>query len=254
MTTDFSDHFSSVAEAYAAARPTYPEALFDHLAAIAPSRAHAWDCAAGNGQATLALAARFARVTATDASAAQLAQAPRHPGVTYRVGLAQESGLPGASVDLVTVAQALHWLDLPRFYEEVGRVLVADGVLAVWCYGLQRLDDAAIDERLVHFYSSVVGPYWAPERELVETGYRSVPFPFEELEAPAFEMAHEWQLSELLAYLRTWSATAAFVTARGFDPVVALRAELGPAWGPAGRRRRVRWPLSVRIGRRRRSA
>jgi ubiquinone/menaquinone biosynthesis C-methylase UbiE len=254
MTTDFSDHFSSVAEAYAAARPTYPEALFDHLAAIAPSRAHAWDCAAGNGQATLALASRFARVTATDASAAQIAHAPRRPGVTYHVGLAQESGLPDASVDLVTVAQALHWIDLPRFYEEVGRVLVADGLLAVWCYGLQRLDDGALDERLTHFYGSVVGPYWAPERALVETGYRTVPFPFEELQAPPFEMAHEWLLAELLAYLRTWSATGAFVNARGFDPVVQLAAELGPAWGPAGRRRRVRWPLSLRIGRLRRPA
>jgi len=254
MTAEFSDHFSSVAEAYAAARPTYPPALFDHLAALAPSRAHAWDCAAGNGQATLALAARFARVTATDASAAQLAQAPRHSGITYRTGLAQESGLPDGSVDLVTVAQALHWIDLPRFYKEVGRVLVADGVLAVWCYGLQRLDDEAVDVPLTHFYGSVVGPYWAPERKLVETGYRTVPFPFEELEAPAFEMAHEWLLPELLAYLRTWSATCAFVKARGFDPVTALAGELGAAWGPADRRRRVRWPLSLRIGRPRRTA
>ena len=254
MTAEFSDHFSSVAAAYAAARPTYPPALFDHLAALAPSRAHAWDCAAGNGQATLALAARFARVTATDASAAQLAQAPRHPGITYRAGLAHESGLPDASVDLVTVAQALHWIDLPRFYDEVGRVLVADGVLAVWCYGLQRLDDEAVDVPLAHFYGSVVGPYWAPERTLVETGYRTIPFPFEELEAPAFEMAHEWLLSELLAYLRTWSATSAFVQARGVDPVTALAGELGPAWGPADRRRRVRWPLSLRIGRPRRPA
>jgi SAM-dependent methyltransferase len=254
MSADFSDHFSSVAEAYAAARPTYPPALFDHLAGLAPSRTHAWDCAAGNGQATLALAERFARVTATDASVAQLAQAPRRPGITYRAGLAQESGLPDASVDLVTVAQALHWIDLPKFYEEVSRVLVTGGILAVWCYGLQQLDETALDEQLARFYGSVVGPYWAPERRLVETGYRTVPFPFEELEAPAFEMVHEWRLSELLAYLRTWSATSAFVKARGFDPVTPLAEELERAWGPADRRRRVRWPLSLRIGRPRRPA
>jgi SAM-dependent methyltransferase len=254
MIAEFSDHFSSVAEAYATARPIYPPALFDHLVDLAPSRAHAWDCAAGNGQATLALAERFAHVTATDASAAQLAQAPRHPGVTYRVGLAQESGLPDASVDLVTVAQALHWLDLSGFYQEVGRVLVADGILAVWCYGLQQLGDDRVDEPLARFYGSVVGPYWAPERALVETGYRTVPFPFEELEAPTLEMAHEWRLSELLAYLRTWSATAAFVKARGFDPVSELADELAPAWGAGDRRRRVRWPLSLRIGRPRRPA
>jgi SAM-dependent methyltransferase len=254
MPADFSDHFSTVAEAYAAARPTYPPALFDHLASLAPSRGHAWDCAAGNGQATLALAERFARVTATDASAAQLAQAPPHPGITWRVSVAHESGLPDASVDLVTVAQALHWIDLPRFYHETSRVLVPGGLIAVWCYGIQRLGDEEIDRRLEHFYRSVVGPFWAPERALVETGYRSVPFPFDELPAPAFEMGHDWLLGELLAYLRTWSATAAFVKARGFDPVTPFAQELAPFWGPSGRRRRVRWPLSLRIGRPRRSA
>jgi len=254
MPADFTDHFSAVAEAYAAARPTYPPALFDHLAGLAPARGHAWDCAAGNGQAALALAARFARVTATDASAAQIAQAPRHPGATYRVALAAESGLPDSSVDLITVAQALHWIDLPSFYEEAGRVLVRNGLIAVWCYGLQRVDDDALDQRLEHFYRCVVGPYWAPERALVETGYRSLPFPFEELRPPPFEMAHRWLLAELLAYLRTWSATAAFVTARGFDPVTSLGEELAPLWGPGHRRRRVRWPLSLRIGRPRRSA
>jgi SAM-dependent methyltransferase len=254
MTPEFPDHFSAVAEAYAAARPTYPPALFDHLASLAPSRGHAWDCAAGNGQATVALAERFARVTATDASAAQIAQAPRRPNITWRVGLARESGLPDASVDLVTVAQALHWIDLPSFYAEVGRVLVPQGLLAVWCYGIQRVEDAAIDRQLQAFYSSVVGPYWAPERLLVETGYRSVAFPFDELPQPAFEMGHDWLLEELLAYIRTWSATAAFVTARGFDPVTAFAEELTPLWGPRDVRRRVRWPLSLRIGRPRRSA
>jgi SAM-dependent methyltransferase len=254
MPAEFTDHFSAVAEAYAGARPTYPPALFDYLASLAPSRGRAWDCAAGNGQATLALAARFARVTATDASAAQIAQAPLHPGVTYRVALAHESGLPDASVDLVTVAQALHWIELDRFYDEARRVLVPNGLIAVWCYGLQRVDDEAIDRRLQHFYHSVVGPYWAPERALVEAGYRSVPFPFDELRPPAFDMAHDWLLSELLAYLRTWSATLAFIRARGIDPVTAFGAELASLWGADQRRRRVRWPLSLRIGRPRRSA
>jgi ubiquinone/menaquinone biosynthesis C-methylase UbiE len=254
VTAEFPDHFSAGAEAYAAARPTYPSVLFDHLASLAPSRGHAWDCAAGNGQATLALAARFARVTATDASAAQLAQAPRHPGITWRVGVAHESGLPDASVDLVTVAQALHWIDLPRFYDETSRVLVPDGLIAVWCYGIPRLGDDELDRRLDRFYGAVVGPYWAPERALVETGYRSVPFPFDELPSPPFEMGLDWLLGEVLAYLRTWSATAAFVKARGFDPVTPFGEELSPLWGPSDRRRRVRWPLSLRIGRLRRSA
>jgi len=215
---------------------------------VAPGRRRAWDCAAGNGQATLQLAQYFTEVVATDASADQLAQAPPHPRVTYRAAGAESSGLPDASVDLVTVAQALHWLDLPAFYREAQRVLVRAGVLAVWCYGLQRLDHEPADRLLEHFYGDVVGPFWAPERRLVETGYRTLAFPFDELSAPSFDMALDWTLSELLAYLRTWSATSRFLAERGHDPVEPLGVALATCWG-SDPRRTVRWPLSLRLGR-----
>ncbi|HUR95786.1 MAG TPA: class I SAM-dependent methyltransferase [Gemmatimonadales bacterium] len=247
----FADHFSAVARSYAAARPTYPPALFDFLATLAPGRHHAWDCAAGSGQATLELAARFEAVTATDASAAQLQQAPPHPRVQYRVATAERSGLPDGSTDLVTVAQAVHWLDLDQFYAEVRRVLVPEGITAIWCYGLQRVGDRRIDSTLEHFYGDTLGPYWAPERRLVETGYRTLPFPFKELPTPVFDMALEWSLRELTDYLRTWSATERFRRERGHDPVDTLEGELASAWGAPGARRRVHWPLSLRVGRRR---
>lgn len=249
MPKAFADHFSLLAEAYAAARPTYPPALFDWLADVAPGTTQAWDCAAGSGQATLGLARRFDHVTATDASAAQLSQAPPHPRVTYRVAPAEVSGLPDASVDLVTVAQALHWLDLDPFYAEARRVLIPGGSLAVWCYGLLVVDEPAIDRQLEYFYAGVVGPYWSPDRRLVESGYRTVAFPFDELAPPPFEMALEWTLGDLAAYLRTWSATEACRQALGTDPVVPFVWALSSAWGAPERPRRIRWPLSLRIGR-----
>ena len=203
----YADHFSRLAPAYAGCRPGYPDGLFDYLGQVAPQRKLAWDCAAGSGQASISLAQRFARVVATDASGAMLARAPRHPRVEYRVALAESSGLADATADLVTVAQALHWLELRPFYAEVERVLGPGGVIAVWTYGSQQLGHADLDRVLDDFYRNVVGPYWPPERTHVDSGYSAIPFPFIELGAPSFEMQARWTLAQLLGYVRTWSAT-----------------------------------------------
>lgn len=245
----FRDHFAPVANAYADFRPSYPAALFDWLAEIAPGRELAWDCACGSGQASVDLAARFRRVVATDASAAQLAGAAAHPRVDYRAAPAEASGLADAAVDLITVAQALHWFDRPRFYAEARRALKPGGLLAVWTYGVQTFDDAQVNAHVQHFYREVVGPYWPPERALVETGYRTLDFPFEELAVPAFAMTADWPLARLLGYFRSWSATGRYIQATGTDPVAALAERLAPAWGDPATARTVTWPLAVRAGR-----
>jgi SAM-dependent methyltransferase len=245
----FADHFSSVASAYAACRPRYPASLFSYLSGLPPHHELAWDCAAGSGQATLPLAGRFRRVLATDVSAAMLECAPRHPGVEYRVRRAEDSGLVDSSADLVTVAQALHWLDIEPFYAEVERVLAPGGVLAVWSYASQLLGDDALDGMLTGFYTEVVGPYWPAGRRHVETGYRTLPFPYAELEAPAFAMEERWTLPQLVGYLGTWSATQRFREARGYDPVAQLADELARSWGDPTSVRLIRWPLSLRVGR-----
>ena len=115
----FKDHFSAASGRYAAYRPDYPAALFEWLAGLCDRHDTAWDCATGSGQAALGLAPHFRRVVATDASAEQVRHAVAHPSIDYRVAQAEDSGLADHSVDLVTVAQAAHWFDLPRFYAEV---------------------------------------------------------------------------------------------------------------------------------------
>ena len=243
----FKDHFSGHAANYAKFRPNYPRELFEYLASIAPGRERAWDCATGNGQATGGLSAFFECVIATDASERQILGASRKKRIEFRVAAAEKSGLASKSIDLVTVAQALHWFDLDAFYSEATRVLKPRGILAAWCYTLLEIAPE-IDTIVNRFYDEIVGPCWPPERKIVEDRYRTIRFPFNELEPPAFVMQAHWSLAQLVRYLRTWSATQAFITARGSDPTEAITAVLSRAWGKATGGRIVRWPLSIRVG------
>ncbi|MFI5280447.1 MAG: class I SAM-dependent methyltransferase [Gemmatimonadales bacterium] len=244
----FKDHFSSRAAGYSKFRPNYPDALFDWLRGLAPGHALAWDAGTGNGQAAQALAGRFEHVLATDASEQQIAHAEPHAGITYTVAPAHESGLEAATCDLVTAAQALHWFDIPAFFAEAGRVLRPRGIVAVWTYGQPALDDPLCDA-ILQRYVGDVNPYWPPERALVETGYATVAFPFDEIAAPAFELELMSTVDAFAGYVRTWSATEHYGKALGKDPVVSIESALRRMW-PAGESRRAHWRLSVRAGRR----
>ncbi len=246
----FKDHFSALAQDYAEYRPRYPEALFAALAEVAPAQEQAWDCATGNGQAAAGLAAHFREVYASDASAAQIAEATGPENVRFAVAPAEAGGLPDASVDLVLVAQAAHWFDLPAFYAEAERVLRPGGVLALLSYSGVRIN-AVLDPLLREFHQVTMGPYWPPERAHVENDYRDLPFPWPELPFPAQTMTAEWTLDQLMGYLGTWSATRAYREQRGEDPLPALQAQLLPLWpGNGAEALTVSWPLPIRIGRR----
>lgn len=244
----FKDHFSSLAGAYASYRPDYADEVFAWLAAQCAGHALAWDCGTGNGQAAQGLAPYFAEVYATDASAEQVAQAQGPANVRFAVAPAERSGLPDASVDLLLVAQAVHWFDLDAFYAEARRVLRPDGLIALLTYSNHSVNPA-VDGPAGEFYRHTVGPYWPPERRWVEQGYRGLPFPFTELQTPAFTLTAEWDLPQFLGYHATWSATKGYRQATGTDPLPALAAALGPVWGPPEQRRTVRWPLALRVGR-----
>ncbi len=244
----FKDHFSGISAVYRTARPHYPAALFEWLAGQAPDRQVAWDAGCGNGQASVALAEHFDRVVATDPSAQQIANAEPHPRVEYRVEKSEVSSLPDASVSLVTVAQALHWFDLDRFYAEVRRVAKPGGLFAAWTYDLCSISDA-VDPIVNHLYECTVGPYWPPERRHTENGYADLPMPFDMLEVPPLAMSADWTMAQFCAYLRTWSATQRYQAAKGEDPVAAIEPVLAQAWGNPEQPQAIVWPLTVRAGR-----
>jgi ubiquinone/menaquinone biosynthesis C-methylase UbiE len=244
----FKDHFSKQAAEYAKFRPRYPAAMFKYLGEIAPERRLTWDCATGNGQAAVELGKVFDRVIATDASEKQIANAEPHERVDYWVAPAEDSGLDSQSVDLVLVAQALHWFDLDRFYAELNRVLKPDGVFAASAYRFFRITpeiDQIVNRR---YYQEIVGPYWPAERASIEK-FEEIPFPFSEIKTQPFEMTLQWNLQHLVGYLSTWSATQRFVAANKRDPLEEISDELETAWGSdVSQRRNVVWPLMLRVG------
>ena len=242
----FKDHFSSDSESYSDFRPAYPGELFRYLAAITPQQNTAWDCATGSGQAAGMLANYFAQVVATDASAAQIKHAATKENIRYEVALAEQSPIASTSIDLITVAQALHWFKLDKFASETNRVLTENGILAAWTYNLLSINDD-IDTLTNKLYFDVVGDYWDFERSMVEDGYKNINLPFRQIDSPVFTMSAQWGLQQLIGYLNTWSAVKAYTTANGANPVDTMTEELTKAWPAGNTTQTVNWPLSLRV-------
>ena len=244
----FKDHFSKQANQYAAYRPRYPIELYQSLASLCEERKRAWDCATGNGQAAHGLVEFFDQVIATDGSENQIANAAAHKNIRFEVSPAEKTHIKTRSINLVTVAQALHWFELEAFYAEVNRVLKPGGILAVWSYNF-LYSGSKIDGILHDFYHNKIGSYWPPERSIVEAGYQGIYFPFKEIPMPRHEMEAQWDLSQLLGYLGTWSAVQRYKDQTGENPLTVLAAELTKVWGASEKKYSIKWPLSLKVGR-----
>ena len=242
------DLFGDRAEEYARHRPTYPDALFDHLDRLVQRHELAWDCGAGSGQTSRSLAGRFAQVVATDASMRQLANASAPAPGRFVAAAAEAAPLRDRCADLVTVSAALHWFDRPRFFAEVRRVARPGAILAVWSY-YQSLIEPAIDAVLMRYASEVVGSLWSPGMELNQRAYRGLELPFEPLPWPTLHAEGRMRLEDLLQYMRTWSASQAWQRTRGTDPVETVHDDMTRAWGDPTTLRAVRWPLHGAIAR-----
>jgi SAM-dependent methyltransferase len=248
VTGGFKDHFSAGASGYAAHRPTYPVALAELLGSLSPTRHRVWDAGCGSGQLSTVLAEVFDEVAATDASAAQIATATRHPRVHYAVAPAERSGLPDRTIDCAVAAQSAHWFDLEGYYAEVQRVSKPGALVALVTYNIMRVTDE-VDWAILEFYAGPLEKHWPPERRLVEEGYRSLPFPFPEVKAPPLELRQRWTLPQMIGYVGTWSAVQSLRRAGGEAEFERFESNLKAAWGESGTVRDIRWPLTFRLGR-----
>jgi len=239
--------FGARADAYASFRPYYPVSLFAWLAAQCPERLRTLDIACGNGQASRPLLKYFKQVLACDASFEQVQAGADQQGLHVFVAEAQIQPLPSQSLDLIVVAQALHWFATPDFFNEVRRLLKPNGVFCAWCYSLMRINDE-LDALIDNFYWNTLDGYWPAGRASVDAGYRDILNPFVPLEPPASTIEINWSLEQLLGYLRTWSAVQQYEQRNGADPLLQLQPGLRQAWGDAKQPRFVRWPLHFLAG------
>lgn len=243
----FKDYFSNHAQDYATYRPDYPPELFKFLSEVVPEHNLAWDCATGNGQAAVELANYFKHVIATDASEQQIATAVAKDNITYRVMPAEKTDFADQSVDLITVAQALHWFDFDKFYNEANRILKPQGVLAAWSYGLSRIDPE-VDKVIDILYNDITKPYWDHRRQLIDEKYQTIPFPLQKITAPAFVIEKNWDLLHFINYLNTWSGLKNYINKTNTNPLDDLLPKFMVAWGDPAQNKLVRWPVYLLAG------
>jgi SAM-dependent methyltransferase len=242
--------FAEQACLYANARPRYPDSLFQWIAEQCVEHGTAWDCATGNGQAAIGLARYFDRVQASDVSPEQIAHAVQHPRIQYFVASAEMSGLPDRGVDLIAVAQALHWFEFEQFWSEVRRVAKPQAVFCAWGYAWFESTPTVV-EGLLEPFRKILSPYWASNNQILCNGYRTedIDFPFVRLAAPSFAIEVQWTLKQLMDYMMTWSA---FTRSRQDTSAVRAMDDLLSRTQrilPADELTLVRMPLKIVAGR-----
>ena len=246
---DYIKHFNQQSASYLLFRPDYPEALFAYLLNFVNTPHRVWDCGTGNGQAAVALANYFEQVIATDISQAQLDVAPKHTKIRYLCCAAEKTSIKDNSVDLIVIAQALHWFNFDSFYQEVHRVGKKTGLIAAWCYSLGKFD-SVVDNIINTLYSDILGDdYWPAERRYIDEQYQTIPFPFTKIKTPDFSIEKKMGFAQLLGYLQTWSAVKEYQKRNHINPLNLVFKELELAWGDLQHQYTIQWPLHLLVGR-----
>ncbi|HET9744262.1 MAG TPA: class I SAM-dependent methyltransferase [Chitinophagaceae bacterium] len=242
------DLFSRQSDLYAKYRPTYPKDLYEYVLSFVKEKNIAWDCATGNGQAAVVLADYFKKVIATDISASQIEKATRKENIVYSVCSAESTPFDDDTFDLVTVAQAYHWINWKKFKQEATRVCKPDAVVAVWAYYSHTTGNDRVDKAVHDFYENVTKPYWDYERKYVEEKYRTIDFDYKLLPVKDFETVLHWKREDLLGYIRSWSAVQKFINANGYSPIFMIEEQIIKLW-PEGEVKKVVFPLYLNFGR-----
>lgn len=249
MSGAFIDNFSTQSKEYSFSRPTYPESLFEFLYTVTTHNNLAWDCATGNGQAAIGLSKYFKKVIASDASKNQIRHGFQRENIDYKVFSAEYPELDRDSVDIVTVAQGLHWFNLDNFYNNVKRVGKKGGIIAVWSYDMHKINPQIdkVTSRL-DIDGEILGNYWDKETKYVKEKYKTIPFPFTEIPVPLFKTTSFWNLRQLWEYMKTWSSVKKYYSENQQDPLDLVKPEVKTLWGEDHNKKEITWNINMRVG------
>ena len=242
------DLFSGHSKTYAKYRPGYPKELFDYILQFVDKKDKAWDCATGNGQAAVMLAEHFKKVEATDISEAQIKNAVAKNNIEYQICPAEHTNFPDKSFDLITVAQAYHWLNWKKFRQEVMRTAKPNAVIAIWAYGLINTEDEKINQLIDHFYYEIIGPYWDAERKYVDEAYATVEFDYNLLPTKDFSIKLKWNKEAFLGYLYSWSAVQNYIKQNQVSPLEQFQKEIDVIWDKTTEKK-IEFPVFLKLGR-----
>ncbi|KAK7475669.1 hypothetical protein BaRGS_00033095 [Batillaria attramentaria] len=233
------------------------ETIFNFCKETACDFSLAVDVGCGSGQSTVPLAAYFDKVIGVDVSESQIAKAPTDiPNLCFRVGPAEDlSFLEDASADLVTVAQAMHWMDVGKLYPEVQRVLRPGGSFVSFGYGLVTSDEQVIQDVFDHFYDYILGQYWYGGREKVREHYRGYSLPFPDWRRnDSLRMERTWSVDHVIGYLISSSGWHQYLADNPESKAMEeIRNRLRQACRSGGQTEterlvKVRWPVFMLMG------
>jgi ubiquinone/menaquinone biosynthesis C-methylase UbiE len=241
--------YSISADKYIATRPSYGDDIYNYISSLLNENNMAWDCACGSGQATKEIAKFVNRVVATDPDDIQLKKAPKLDNVRYLEESETVKTINDQSVDLITVATGIHWLNRGKFYKEAERVLKKNGVLATWGYTGVDLNPE-IDDTIKSIVKNYLMPYYPKEILIAFNQYKEIELPMNKFDSPNFEVSYDWDFETLMNYISSFTAMQRYKKTHGKSGVALFRSEILDAWGgDALTTKKMTWELHTNFTR-----
>ena len=196
--------FDADSELYARYRENYPDQMITDIVGLCPTTNLAVDCATGTGQVAQQLSSHFKKVIGIDQSVDQIAHAKKADNVEYRVESAEDlRGISDGSVDLITVATAIHWFDQEHFFVNARRVLKSGCLISIFSIGGPEFqkDKSAIAQFYNDYFSGYAPKNFKPMSSI------KIPDGFTEVtESKSYTKKVDRAVEDVCGWVRTVSA------------------------------------------------